>query len=304
MNPIMKFLFYKTYEDRISKLRIISVMWFILWFIFFKLSDSILAGLIGGLLFTVPLFSIGLIIRIIFIDDKDSNKTDEVKINNEKIKITDSNKKEIKTIISNNKKSTNAQREYLEKDNIGTRHDTVDKANGYWWGERLNKPEKDPFTLYRFKSGKAAEEALLELPFIHKATDTGNLICDDVYIFGYYHTSGDYYEAIVCGKNLTYDEFKQAEEAFEKHDGSRVNNLEPDKSAKKVKTNTKNVGSSVKFREKFNKDQFTYECYDGKTKADAMEFLKDKEVTKSLYYICVYTPEGDFGRDINGIYEM
>ena len=35
-----------------------------------------------------------------------------------------------------------------------------------------------------------------------------------------------------------------------------------------------------------------------------MAFLKDKEVNKGLYYVCVYTPEGNFGRDINGIYEM
>ena len=54
---------------------------------------------------------------------------------------------------------------------------------------------------------------------------------------------------------------------------------------------------------KYQEGLFTYECYKGNNKADAMAFLKDKIVSECLYYIIVETPEGNFGRDKGGIYE-
>ena len=196
-----------------------------------------------------------------------------------------------------------SQNAYMEKDNVGTRQDSLEKANAYWLGTRLQMTEKPPFSLYVFKSATDAENALLELPFIHKAKDTGNLICEKVLEFGYYKVEADNYEAIITGFDYTLDDFNKAEESFKKHNGVLKNNLEPTDNANK----TASVGgdkNNVKFRETITENQFTYECYDGKTKADAMAFLKDKEVNKGLYYVCVYTPEGNFGRDINGIYEM
>lgn len=68
MNKVIKLLFYKTYEDRLSKLKVITFIWFILWFILYAAQGSILGGLFGGLMMAVPLFSIGLIIRILFVD--------------------------------------------------------------------------------------------------------------------------------------------------------------------------------------------------------------------------------------------
>ncbi|MDO5826086.1 MAG: hypothetical protein Q4Q22_06880, partial [Methanosphaera sp.] len=196
---------------------------------------------------------------------------------------------------------------YYDRDNLGTNHDTVEKATAYWLGERFQSEYKPPFTMYVFDNPKDAEEALLELPYIHKAADTGNLICDEVFIYGYYKVSDNNYEAIVCGKDLTYKEFTQAEEAFEKHGGTRKNNLEPDKNTEKIESSEEkpnNGESSVKYRETINRDQFTYECYDADNKNDALEFLKSKDVNQRLYYICVYTPEGDYGKDIDGVYQM
>ena len=45
-----------------------------------------------------------------------------------------------------------------------------------------------PYTLFIFSSRESAENALLELPYIHKAKDTGNLISREPFVFGYYHT--------------------------------------------------------------------------------------------------------------------
>lgn len=194
---------------------------------------------------------------------------------------------------------------YTENDNLGTYHNTVEKANAYWMGERFLSSYKPPFSLYVFKSAQDAKEALLELPFIHIASDSGNLICSKVLIYGFYKVEENNYEAIICGKDLTYDEFIQTENAFKKHGGTKRNNLEPDKNKKSNPNPTTNKQeTSVKFREKFNKGQYTYECYDAQTSQDALEFLKTKTVNERLYYICVYTPEGDYGRDIEGIYQM
>ena len=197
--------------------------------------------------------------------------------------------------------------EYLEKDNLGTRHDTEQKANNYWIS-RIAMPEKHPFTLFKFTSGSDAEQAFLELPYIHKAKDTNNLICKRPLIFGYYKTKEDTYEAILCGKDLTLDEFNKAENAFKKHGGILKNNLKPSNSGENKKKNEENIDKvgntdNVKFNKKYQEGPFTYEFYLANNKADAMAFLSKKTIEKSLYYICVDTPEGNFGRDINGVYE-
>lgn len=67
--------------------------------------------------------------------------------------------------------------------------------------------------------------------------------------------------------------------------------------------------SSVEYVSKDYKDtgtgqMFTYEVYRAKSKQQALAFLKTKEVHKKLYYIEVETPEGIFGRDIDGMYEI
>jgi len=49
--------------------------------------------------------------------------------------------------------------------------------------------------------------------------------------------------------------------------------------------------------------RYTYEVYRAKNRQQALAFLKSKVVRKKLHYIEVDTPEGTFGRDINGMYE-
>ena len=263
-----------------------------------------LAALFSALAATVPLFSIGLILRILIFDDKQKEaKPAETNRIEAKTDNAEADKKEEVKTIDDMYSAEDSQNAYMEKDNVGTRQDSLEKANAYWLGTRLQMTEKPPFSLYVFKSATDAENALLELPFIHKAKDTGNLICEKVLEFGYYKVEADNYEAIITGFDYTLDDFNKAEESFKKHNGVLKNNLEPTDNSNQ----TASVGgdkNNVKFRETITENQFTYECYDGKTKADAMAFLKEKEVNKGLYYVCVYTPEGNFGRDINGIYEM
>lgn len=197
---------------------------------------------------------------------------------------------------------------YFEKDNIGTRQETMQQAISYWMGERQGLSVKPPFTLFTFSAASEAEAALLELPFIHKAADSQKLICDRLMTFGFYETTLNgsptgQYEAVVIGNDLTLDEFKLAEEVFVRHGGICKNHEAPDPS---VKANLiKGDKSKVKYKEtvKGNDGISVYEVYTGPDKPSAIAFLKDKAVTKNLYYVVVDTPEGSFGRDINGLYQ-
>ena len=47
----------------------------------------------------------------------------------------------------------------------------------------------------------------------------------------------------------------------------------------------------------------TYEMYKAKTAQEAREFLDTKEVTERLYYVVVETPEGNWAKDIEGMYK-
>jgi uncharacterized protein YecA (UPF0149 family) len=49
--------------------------------------------------------------------------------------------------------------------------------------------------------------------------------------------------------------------------------------------------------------EFTYKVYTGSTKQEAIEFLERQEVNEPSLYVIVETPEGNWGRDIAGIYD-
>ena len=198
-------------------------------------------------------------------------------------------------------------KKYYEASNLGSRHDTCDKAMGYWLGERPNKAVKPPFTLFTMPTQESGEEALLELPFIHRASDTGKLICDRIMTFGVYEVTENKkptgtYEAIVCGSDLTAEEFEAAEAALLKHGGKRKNAQKPEGEVKPVLVENGNP-ELVKFKENLTRGDATYVVHTAPTKADALAFLQKKTVKTLSRYLVVDTPEGNLGRDINGIYE-
>ena len=204
------------------------------------------------------------------------------------------------------KKSVAFAETYTEADNVGTRQETMRQASAYWLFERPGLSKRPQFTLFTMPSAESARTALLELPFIHVASDSGKLICDRIMTFGYYAVTGDdapsgKYEALVCGMDLTLDEFQKAEAAFTAHGGTRKNSDAPSPSIKAPASNGN--AKLVRYKEKVTNNGAIYEVYTAPNKASAVAFLKGKLVTKGQYYICVDTPEGSFGRDINGIYQ-
>ena len=70
-------------------------------------------------------------------------------------------------------------------------------------------------------------------------------------------------------------------------------------------------GGGVQFVRKYSVNRqtplgpakFTYEVYRAKTAQQAREFLEGKTVTEKLYYVVVETPEGNWGKDIKGMYK-
>jgi hypothetical protein len=69
------------------------------------------------------------------------------------------------------------------------------------------------------------------------------------------------------------------------------------------KTKVSNLDGKTTYVRKDVKGPNTYEIYKAPSKSVALEFLKMKPVTKSLYYVIVETPEGNWGKDIDGIYQ-
>jgi len=195
---------------------------------------------------------------------------------------------------------------FTEAQNLGTRHDRIEKATTYWMA-RVTNPRKAPYTMYLFDRGEDARAALLELPCIHEARDTGNLICTEVLTFGYYANEKGVYEALVCGDDLSYESWEQAKAAFEKHGGRLKNDLAPEKTAPpKAKAVPKPPGA-VEFVREDRKMQMgqmlIYRIHRAPDAASAKAYLETHPVQQKLYYLIVETPEGNYCRDIDGMYK-
>jgi hypothetical protein len=220
------------------------------------------------------------------------------------------------------KEDRKQERVYYERDNRGMRVETIDQSINYWLGERMQNTRKDPFVYYVFSNESDARKAMLELPFIHTAQDSGKLICDDVFRFGYFAVTsngaftGDY-DAFVAGADFTHDMWEKTHAAFAKHNGKKRSDLEPvitpavteqalSEQASNARSETASVSPPVSpvtyIGEKIDKE-CTWVEYRGANKAAAMDFLAAHPVNKPYYYIVVETPEGVFGRDIDGFYQ-
>lgn len=192
-----------------------------------------------------------------------------------------------------------------EKDNVGTRHDSRAKAMGYWMGERLNSTRKDPFVLYTFPSADKARQALLEVPCVHMATDTKNLICTESLFFGCYESDGKI-EAVLGGRDLTRELWQKARDSFSKHEGHLKTELEPAISSSSASTKSAHPEKVVFVREERQQDRgetLIYRIHKGPDAESAKAFLKQNPVNRDSYFIVVETPEGNYCRDSQGIYQ-
>ena len=164
-----------------------------------------------------------------------------------------------------------------------------------------------PFVAYDFDNEKDAREALLDLPCFHVAEDSKRLICTEVLDFGCYQKASGPYSAFICGKDLTHELWEQAKTSFAKHNGTISNDQEPEKHSAPVQAATVARPDKVVFVKDMSGQNsmggiFTKKRYSAPDAASAKAFLQQHPVTERFYYIEIDTPEGNFGRDIQGIY--
>ena len=126
-------------------------------------------------------------------------------------------------------------------------------------------------------------------------------------IFGYYPTESEKYEAIVCGDDLTHELWEQTKASFSKYGGLRKNDLEPEGDTRSTSKARKTKKSKVKFVREDRQERYgttmIYRIYKGPDMVSAQAFLKENPVTRQYHYIVVETPEGNYCRDIQGIYK-
>jgi hypothetical protein len=195
---------------------------------------------------------------------------------------------------------------FFEKDNFGTRQETWDQANSYWL-IRNSSQKFDPFVLYTFEKESDARDALLELSCIHIAKDTGRLICTEPLYFGYYRRSDGKYSAAIIGESLTHELWAAAKEGFAKHGGQRKNDQEPEpRDSGSFETKIARPDQVTFIQEKRKQGQtgvMIYRIYKAPDAISAKAFLQQHPVNERLNYIVVETPDGNYGRDIDGFYK-
>lgn len=205
-------------------------------------------------------------------------------------------------------KQQEIKRVYTELDNRGTMHKNVGQATSYWIMRRPTMKSKPPFLLYIFKDKDSARRALQELSYIHSASDSGELICDYLMEYGYYELMNDgddivCYEALVCGHDLTAGRFAEAKASFEKNGGIIKNEQIPDPNYT-VPDGPVDV-KAITFKEDFvDNGKYKYHVFFAPNRASAIEFLRQNRVEEEYVYIMVETPDGAYGRDIDGMYEV
>lgn len=189
-----------------------------------------------------------------------------------------------------------------ESDNLGTRLSNYVDACNYWTVNMFN--DIGGFVVFTFDNKVEARSALLSLKPIHEAVDSGNLICTEIIVFGYYQRDDGVWQADISVPKLSYHFWSQAKESFAKHNGIEKNSRPPKIEIESPKS--PHALSEVLFeKEKIETNalgSMIYRYYKTSDLASAKEFLKQNPVDVNFKYIVVQTPEGKLCRDINGIY--
>lgn len=206
-------------------------------------------------------------------------------------------------------------RRWLAQDNLGTRYQDAAHARTVWLASHLTT--YTPVVIYRFPTLDAAHQAITQLSFIHEAADTGELIATEVVEFGCFVNEDGQGEVMICGKGFTLNRWQEAmdklaaaggilhrEQKPEAQPSATITPAAPEErpavlAAPAAPTKTDNVT----FVSEDHKGMHTYRVHRAPSKAAAMAFLQANPVTQNYLYLIVETPHGDFGRDINGIYE-
>ena len=197
------------------------------------------------------------------------------------------------------KEAATNKNEFSQADNLGTLFVEKGQANAYWLARTVGQ-KFEPFLLYEFETINDAINGIKGNDFIHTCAD-GSLICTEAFVYGIYENEKGKSEAFIAGWDMTIAQWEQAKESLDNNGGKLIKEQEP---GDVVKKETAKVDlSSVIHQSTDQNGPNTYEIYSGPDAETAKEFLKTKPVAESLYYVVVETPEGNYGRDKDGIYK-
>jgi hypothetical protein len=132
------------------------------------------------------------------------------------------------------------------------------------------------------------------------------LICTQRLIFGHYEIE-DVHEAILCGDSLTVELWEQAKASFAKHGGQPKTELKPDRhtviSSDLKPARPEQVLYLREDRKTDRNGTAVYRVHKGPDEKSAMVFLQQHPVAQNFVYLVVETPDGNFCRDMMGIYK-
>jgi hypothetical protein len=216
-----------------------------------------------------------------------------------------------------------------ERDNVGTRYESQEKVETWWTPYILSRP-KFPFIFYDMREKKDAMDAMLSLPSIKIASDSGKLISTEVLQFGVYPlvvngqtTSWGFF---LAGDQISPALYEAAITSCKKYNGTNPRVSDPPKGSTTVtSSSTKPATTAVTFDWEEKVDMLAQmkargieivgmgampaqiaikRHYKGPSKEAALAFLKATPVDKPFFYVVVHTSDGVFCRDKDGIYEQ
>ena len=189
-------------------------------------------------------------------------------------------------IFKSESKKKETKPQFTAADNVGTLFTTPQQANAYWTARTAGQ-KFEPFLLYEFENIMDAIKGIKGTDFIH-VCDDNSLICTEAFVYGIYDNERGKSEVIIAGYDMSTNQWKQAKELLKKNGGRLLNEQEPSK--QKNQSNSMVDLDTVIFQGNESNGPNTYEIYSGPNAKTAKEFLKNKPVDKSLYYIIVETP--------------
>lgn len=191
-------------------------------------------------------------------------------------------------------------RKILFRDNRGTLIKSSDQAFASWQPYQFNNYTGS--LIVKFANLNDAKNALSKLSFIHLASDKDELIASEVIEYGYYENYGKY-DVVLWGPSFSIEMWEEAKDKLSNSGGNIFSSQEP-KISKSISNENKadSKVEKVKFIKNEQMGDNKYKIYSAPSKQAAMDFLQNNPVTESFFYVIVETPEGNYARDIQGIY--
>lgn len=200
-----------------------------------------------------------------------------------------------------------------ESFNCGTYRDDLDELEEANWLRKLATGSEEPMIEATFKRRVDARSALLDLPYFYSNPDQEHFFCCRPIEYGLSQLSNLLFGVHLGGVDLRPRDLQFAEDVFVRRGGdvrfvSVGCRSDLSKKRREVARSAKKYASTgqVKFikteRRSMGGVDFEFDVYAADSEREALLFLSRETVGESFRYIVVETPEGSFGKDIDGVY--